>query len=256
MADMNDTATYATSHTATGYGKRYNKNYSAGYYAALFREFELPTLKALWAELATPSSLMLDFACGTGRITSEATPYFGKVVGVDISSEMLKYAASNDLVDYRLQDIMAEPLNEKFDVVTSFRFFLNAEQALRERALEAIRGHLKPGGRLVCNIHMNSSSPLGMFFRLADRVPGLPRHNTLSLEQFSQTLSGAGFAVEKVIWYGVLPRPGHYFNGLMDRIIGPMERLAGRVGLQGRFAQSFMIVASIDDGLRGSDPAR
>ena len=105
-------------------------------------------------------------------------------------------------------------------------------------------------GRLVCNVHMNSRSPLGLVYRLARRAK-LPSHNTLSLEQFSRTLERGGFAVERVIWYGALPRPGHFFAPLMDRIVGPADRFMGGLGLRGRFAHSFIVVARPSDSATG-----
>lgn len=238
--------TYRSSHTAPGYGQRYNRNYAVGYYAALHREVETPIIRDLFASLSNGRRTLLDFACGTGRITQLAPPYFDRVVGVDLSPEMLKCAVPDERITYRLQDIGEQPLGERFGVVTAFRFFLNAEEELRSKALQAIREHLAPDGRLICNIHMNAASPLGAFYRLARRVRGLPKHNTLSLEQFSATLARSGFRVEQVIWYGVVPRPGRYFAKTLDRWLGPMERFLGRAGLRGRAAQSFIVVARLD----------
>jgi SAM-dependent methyltransferase len=247
---MESEATYSTSHASPGYGKRYNRNYEAGYYAGLFREVELPILRKLWSSLGKTRRSMLDFACGTGRITSAASPYFDRVVGVDISPEMLKCAAPAKGVEYKHQDIFKDPLPEKFGIVTAFRFFLNAEQGLRVKALEAIRRQLADDGRLICNIHMNANSPMGLVYRALGRTP-IPTHNTLSLAQFRQTLKDAGFSVEQVIWYGALPRPGRFMGPLMDRIVGPADRAIGRLGLRGRFAHSFIIVARVDDGASG-----
>jgi SAM-dependent methyltransferase len=237
---------YKDSHTASGYGRRYNRNYAAGYYAAVYREIETPLLQKIFASLSETRSSLLDFACGTGRITRIAAPYFSRVVGVDISKEMLDCARPVGAEEFMLRDIIAKPLKESFEVVTAFRFFLNAEPDLRRQALDAIRKHLAPNGRLVCNIHMNSSSPMGYAYRLTRRLK-LPTHNTLSLAEFKRTLAESGFTVEQVHWYSVLPRPGHFLGGVLDRIVGPAERLFVRAGLRGRLAQSFLIVARLAD---------
>ena len=73
----------------------------------------------------------------------------------------------------RLQqiDITRQSLGDTFDVVTAFRFFLNAEQQLRREVLEAIRKHLKPDGRLVCNIQMNATSAMGVASRVGTTFP-------------------------------------------------------------------------------------
>lgn len=240
---MKSERSYRASHTEKDYGRRYNQHYEAGYYAGLFREIELPILKDLWTELGGTELSLLDFACGTGRITREAAPYFRRVVGVDISPEMLKFARG-DRVDYRLRDVIAEPLDERFDVVTAFRFFLNSEVELRLQALKAIANHLAANGRLICNIHMNATSPMGLIYRLLSHTPWRT-HNTLSLNAFTVLLSRTGFVVDRVIWYGMLPRPGHYFARLTDRIVGPFERALVRVGLRGPAAQSYIIIARL-----------
>ncbi|TIQ58250.1 MAG: class I SAM-dependent methyltransferase, partial [Mesorhizobium sp.] len=87
---------------------------------------------------------------------------FGEVVGVDVSESMLSVAQVPRNVRLRLVDITTEPLPEKFHVITAFRFFLNAEDHLRREALQSMREHLDENGMLVCNIHMNATSPIGI----------------------------------------------------------------------------------------------
>ena len=245
---MNEKTSYRQSHSAPGYSQRYNANYAIGYYAAIFREIELPILKQLFSELCDGRGSLLDFACGTGRITQIAKPYFQRVVGVDVSEEMLCSAKASDGPIFICEDITKKPLNERFSVITAFRFFLNAEDSLRTDALTAIRNHLTPDGRLICNIHMNSRSIMGIFYSMTRWIPGLAHHQTLSYKKFSRMLEANGLKVEQVIWYGVLPRPGRFFARILDRWVGPTERIFAALGLQGQFAHSFMIVAQLADG--------
>lgn len=244
---MNDFTSYRSSHSEAGYGKRYNTNYSAGYYAALYREFEKPILARLFAELGRNGKSLLDFACGTGRITQLAPQFFDRVVGVDVSADMLRHAHTADPIEYVCRDVTREPLHERFDVITAFRFFLNAEPTLRREALAAIRQHLADDGRLVCNIHMNANSVMGMVYRAARFLPFVPQHNTLSYAEFEKFLQEGGFSVEQVIWYGAVPRPGRFFGGFLDRWLGPMERTLAKLGLQGRFSHSFVVVARVHE---------
>lgn len=249
---MTEEATYRDSHAAEGYGSRYDSNYSSGYYAAIYREIEVPTLDGLFSALSEGGrDTLLDFACGTGRITRLAVPHFGRVVGVDVSEAMLRNAETNAPgAQYVRQDLTKKPLGEKFSVITAFRFFLNAEQGLRLQALAAIREHMAPNGRLVCNIHMNSRSIMGGVYGLARLVPGVTSHNTLSYRQFEEILAKSGFVVEKVIWYGMTPRPGRLFGRFLDRSVGPIERFLKSIGLTGPLAHSFIVVARLAD----SDP--
>ncbi len=244
---MIEEAGYRSSHTTLGYGVRYNNNYSAGYYAALYRECEMPLIRNIFAELCRTRGSLLDFACGTGRITRLAPPFFDTVVGVDISEDMLRNAHIDESIRYLCRDITHEPLGEKFEVITAFRFFLNAEPSLRDEALNAICSHLEKDGRLICNIHMNASSIMGVFYRMARMLPRLPQHNTLSYSQFEELLGSHGLLIEAVHWYGATPRPGHFFSRFFDRWLGPLERALRKLGLQGRFSQNFLIVARAND---------
>ncbi|KZD23922.1 hypothetical protein A4A58_25330 [Tardiphaga robiniae] len=95
-----------------------------------------------------------------------------------------------------------------FDVATAFRFFLNAEDALRREALRAIYRQLCKGGVLVCNIQLNATSPIESITRILNwAYPARPR-NTLTLDQFSRVLSAEEFEVIESTYYGSLPRRG------------------------------------------------
>ncbi len=162
---------YRRSHAATDAGIVYGRTYETGYYAALWAKIEKPLVERSLRALGGRHKKCLDFACGTGRITNVAAEYFAEVVGVDVSAPMLACASVPDNVRLRQIDITRESLGETFDVVTAFRFFLNAEPRLREEALQAIREHLNKDGRLVCNIQMNAISPIGIAARIANRLP-------------------------------------------------------------------------------------
>lgn len=236
---------YRLSHASKGYGSRYDANYEEGYYAALYREFEVPTLQSLFAEFSSGENThaYLDFACGTGRITKVAIPYFRRIVGVDVSSDMLANAREAVNAEFIELDLTRQSLPETFNVVTAFRFFLNAEDELRRQALIAIKGHLAEDGYLVCNIHMNSRSVMGCIYALTRLAPGLTSHQTLSYESFARILEDAGFSVERVIWYGVTPRPGRFFGRFLDRNLGALERFFDKIGLRDKVGHSFIVVA-------------
>jgi SAM-dependent methyltransferase len=239
-----DRIAYRESHAAPGYGSRYDENYATGYYAAIYRELEVPMLEELFAEFGGTDRKLLDFACGTGRITRIGVGCFGSVVGVDVSEAMLAQARpAVPGARFLRQDLTEQPLEERFDVVTSFRFFLNAEDELRRSALAAIRAHLHDGGRLICNIHMNRNSIMGAVYGFAKLLTGRITHKTLSFREFEAFLVEADFSVEKVIWYGVTPRPGRLFARFLDKVVGPVERLLNRAKLNGPFAHSFLVVA-------------
>ena len=229
---------YTDSHASEGYGRRYVGTYSRGYYAAQWRAVEEPLLDRVLADVGGGSCL--DVACGTGRITGVARRHFRRVVGVDVSRSMLEQAPAWPGVEYRHADVTAASLGETFDVATAFRFFLKAEPELREAAIRAVHAHLNPGGRLVANIHMQASSPVGMMYRVQGALRGRA-HQTLSVDAFSAFLHGHGFEVERVEFYGYCPRPGPALPDLMERLVPAVEKM-GRVLPDGT-AQCFMVVA-------------
>ena len=234
---------YRSSHATIGAVTDYIRTFEVGYYAALWEKIEKPLLQATLREMGGPQKKCLDFACGTGRITTVAADHFAEVVGVDVSALMLASAPGADNVRLQQVDITQQSLGETFDVVTAFRFFLNAEPLLREQALQAIREHLKPDGRLVCNIQMNATSPIGIASRIANRLPRSKQRNTVSVDEQSTLLRSAGFIVEQITPYAYLPRPGNLLPKLCEACIEPTERIAGALRVPARFAQQFLVVA-------------
>lgn len=234
---------YRVSHQAPGYGSLYNETFEGGYYAALWQEIERPLIEDILRPFGGPNRKCLDFACGTGRIAGVAAEFFQQVVGVDVSPAMIQCASVPKNVSLRIVDITNDDIPETFDVATAFRFFLNAEDALRRDALLGIRRHLRDGGHLVCNIHMNAASPAGLIYRRGKALFGERAQNTLGLEAFCAYLRDAGFVVEEVRYYGYLPRLGPLLNGMCQRLVAPAERLCRALAVPGRFAQNFVVIA-------------
>jgi len=234
---------YRSSHATPGAVTDYIKTHEVGYYAALWKRIERPLVGETLRELGGPQRRCLDFACGTGRITAVAADHFAEVVVVDVSALMLASAPHAKNVRLQHIDITQQSLGDTFDVVTAFRFFLNAEQPLRREALEAIRKHLKRDGRLVCNIQMNATSPMGVASRVTNQIPRSKKRNTMSSAEFSALLKSAGFTVERVTAYGYLPRPGRLLPRFCEACIEPAERAARILRIPQRFAQQLLFVA-------------
>jgi SAM-dependent methyltransferase len=234
---------YRSSHAAIDAGANYNKTYDAGYYAALWIKIERPLIEDILRTIGAPQKTCLDFACGTGRITRVAAAHFGTVVGVDVSNAMLACADVPANVRLYRIDLTRQPLNETFDVVTAFRFFLNAEDALRRDALRAMRRQLNEGGYLICNVQMNATSPFGLALRAANAFPRSDFLNTLSIGDLTDLLIASGFDVKRVAAYGYLPRPGSLLPRLCEAWLEPVERIAGALRLPPSMAQQFLVVA-------------
>lgn len=103
----------------------------------------------------------LDFACGTGRICEFMEKYVDNSVGMDVSEEMVSRAnkkckKTNFVIKdfYNKKDIF----DMKFDIITAFRFFLNAEQKLKNDAFKFLKEQLRGDGLLILNVHGNKYS--------------------------------------------------------------------------------------------------
>jgi ubiquinone/menaquinone biosynthesis C-methylase UbiE len=99
----------------------------------------------------------LDFACGSGRITEIVAAHARESVGVDVSSSMLEAARRKcPQTQFMCADLTSGKVDiGLFELITSFRFFGNAQDALRVAALQTIVALLPPGGSLVINNHRN-----------------------------------------------------------------------------------------------------
>lgn len=139
----------------------------------------------------------LDFACGTGRVTETVSALCAATVGVDISPSMLKVAQEKvPGASFRLADLTNEdPDLGSFDLVTSFRFFGNAQDELRNSALKAIVKRMVPGGHLIINSHRNPRA----LSSLLDRLTGGNAGNMdLHFGKLQALLGGHGLQIRKV----------------------------------------------------------
>jgi len=135
----------------------------------------------------------LDFACGTGRLTRIVAGFARETVGVDISPTMLE-AARPKLPQARfvLADLTSESVElGQFDLVSSFRFFGNAEPELRAAVLRALSPLVKTGGHLLVNNHRNPWALMNVF----DRLTGGHTDVHLKPRIFRRILADAGFEI-------------------------------------------------------------
>jgi ubiquinone/menaquinone biosynthesis C-methylase UbiE len=122
-------------------------------------------------------SRVLDLACGTGRVTRHVVDVDPtvEVHGVDVSASMLDIAreacpsATFHLLDVR--DAADALGHATFDMAVAFRFFANAERALRHEASVALYRLIRPGGLLVLNNHRGFWSVPYVAKRLGSRGP-------------------------------------------------------------------------------------
>jgi SAM-dependent methyltransferase len=123
---------------------------------------EIDFYRAMAAEAKAAGGSVLELACGTGRVAIRLAQDGVRMVGLDLSAEMIRVAArkSAGLENTRWVegDMRSFDLGETFDLVLipghSFQN-LNSPQD-QVACLECIRRHLTPAGTLVVHLdHMN-----------------------------------------------------------------------------------------------------
>jgi SAM-dependent methyltransferase len=212
------TKTYSDFFTKGSEAEKYDEVvYNPNSYSSLLWEIERAQINEILSGFqdAQGNNQHLDFACGTGRITSLFRDSKWSSTGIDISGAMLERAkVSNDQAKFIVMDIIncdaasiAQHV-ERYDLITSFRFILNAEPALRLKAFQVLHKFLKPTGKLVFNNHGNLAGA---------KLLGLPRDLKrrkqdgrsdagyfLSHRKVIELMNNTGFTVEKRIGSGLL----------------------------------------------------
>ena len=196
-------------------------------------------------EAERAGSPVVELAVGTGRIAVPIASAGVCVIGIDSSPGMLdvcrrraEQAGVADLLDLRLGELEAPPVEERVALVTCpFRSFLHLlDDDARLRSLSAVRGLLVPGGRFVFDVFAPGADDIaethgrwlerepGIFERadwnertrtLILRVRGDGMESELSLAWISvgewrELLGAEGFVVEGLYgWFDATPWAGH-----------------------------------------------
>ncbi|MFT3741538.1 MAG: methyltransferase domain-containing protein [Gammaproteobacteria bacterium] len=93
---------------------------------------------------------ILDVGCGSGKISAEMAKRAKKVVGIDISPEMVEFASQNypfKNLSFIVGDVTTFNINKKFDLIVSFWTLSWVKD--QEKALRNIITHLKEGGSVL-----------------------------------------------------------------------------------------------------------
>lgn len=213
------------------------KEYGPGSYSSSIWDLQRPVLEKILADFRRTQSgpvRLLDFACGTGRVISCLEPLVDEAEGIDVSENMVAVARGKcRLARLQVGDILAQPelLQKPFDVITGFRFLLNAEPELRRRMLRRLREVLRrPDGLLVVNVHGNSRSlrhPAIIWRRWRERTEknGVML-NEMSPAETKALLRGCGFQIVRQFGFGMLP-PTLYRTPLRGAVAAFDKSFAG-----------------------------
>ena len=186
---------------------------------------------------------LLDFACGTGRITEFMENRVKTSTGIDVSGSMLAIAREKlKLTEIIEADITAENVLKarKFNLITAFRFFLNAEPELRLEAMETLAELLDEDGYLVFNNHQNSGSPW-IRLRYAHYRKKNPEgiYNVMSIGQMKKLADGAGLEIVEIY-------PAGFFNPpkipVSFHLIRAIDWAAGKFKFMNQLSENLIAV--------------
>ena len=238
-------ADYRTRHLSPPVASRYDALFGPGTYEDWVWEFERHDLETLVDQYVFSHKLsvrFLDVACGAGRVLSLLESKMLTATGVDVSEAMLALARKRVSRATLLATDITKPDGLPaggFDLITAFRFFLNAGPNLRADALRAIRWLLADDGVFILNIHGNLWSL--HFIPYMVRGVIMRRDLTaLSLHSMSRLLAQHGFQVEAVAGQAWCTRRVYAFIG--RRVCDWIERRIRQTLLSRLFSVNLMIV--------------
>jgi SAM-dependent methyltransferase len=243
---------YRQSHLGAGTARSYDEDlWDLRAAKGLDWLIEQRLLADILSALPVSTASAADFACGTGRVLEFLGRYFASPVGIDISPDMLALARARcPRASLVLGDVTAVPdlAPGPFDLITAFRFFLNAEPSLQSQVLAWVSDSLRPGGVVIANLHLNPASLRGMYLRL--RMSRATRPPMMSIAHARRMFEAHGFTVQQILGYSFLPyrRDGRALLAPAGRRVVE-TRLAGTRALL-PVAGSFLVVATPDSSAR------
>jgi len=230
---------YSTQYQSSKTAELYEKQiYASGSHDDVIWRIEQQLLtKLIKRNCPSPSDAnVMDFACGTGRVTAYLDKHRGELVGsligVDISNQMLELARQkvSDQTELRRADIVNNPQDVPgdIDIITAFRFLLLAEPDLREAVVSQLLQKLRDSNSfIIFSLHGNPNSYRALA-RLRNKLitrsrPKLPNFGLRDLQQLADRVgmkivdaTGAGYLPHSLAKF--LPRP--MFRGIEQCLAG------------------------------------
>ncbi len=193
-------------------------------------EIEFDVLRAYGLE---PSSTLLDFGCGNGRLGIHVVPFLdrGEYIGVDVAPTFLAHAerrlapmtadGSRTIRLIHQTDENFELADDSIDIACAFSVFTHMEHEDMYRYLVALKRVVRPGGRAVVScLPMNLDAARHIFLTEAAFDPVTRwqrvRNVTTSVALVDEIVALAGWSV--VTWL-----PGT--QGQAPRLSGEMRSL-------------------------------
>jgi SAM-dependent methyltransferase len=233
-----------------------HREYGVNSYSAAVWALQAPLVKKLLREIQQkdPTGRHLDFACGTGRITRLTEDIFPEVDALDISPAMIELArVTCSRARFYVGNVLENPdlCRGPYASASTFRLILNLDPQLRVPILTELNRRLKPGGRLLINLHGNRQSlrQPAILWKRWRLGKGTAKEgvmlNDMSLREVEQCLAASNFVVEEIYGTGILP-PTIYRLGLRSLWSGIDSWLSG-IGLLKPFLVDLIFVCRKKD---------
>ena len=250
--DMAKKYSYRDSHKYLSKGAEYEAHYEKQHWEKFLwmREQEI-ILWILEKYFAGRDIHLLDFACGTGRITGFLETHVKTSTGVDVSGSMLAIAREKlERTEIIEADITADKVLEgrKFNLITAFRFFVNAEPSLRSAAMQALSRLLSEDGYFVFNNHQSYGSPwIKLLYMRHQQKNSQGIFNVMTVDEMNRLVEDVGMEIVELYPAGFFHPPK---IAAPQVVTSAVERLCCRLKPLTRLSESPIAVCSWRNGLR------
>lgn len=245
---MNKEFDYTESHKDIKQALNYEQNlYGDASYDSLMWGIEKIHIEREIKALSTKPVKYLDFACGTGRILSFVEKFADESVGVDVSESMLDIARGKIKkarvinCDLTMQDVLK---GETYNLITAFRFFLNAQEELRQKVMVLLSGKLSDNGIFIFNNHGNLMSYHLLTVLLGKLGIKKVTLNHMSYFKVRKLIRNAGLKTIKVHGVGLVPSSVYRLLRPWERHVVKLDAALSRNQILKYFTRHMMFICS------------
>lgn len=246
------TATYREQFSRREAAEKYDRVYMGPNYSNVLWEIEKELLSEIISGVRKSHEHIdyLDFAAGTGRVISYVEGMVDSATGIEISPAMAEIAQEKlSKGTMIVKDITSndDPTENKYDLITMFRFILNAETPLRSSVMKGLVKRLRNNdSRIVFDNHGSLFSHKALmwpYHKIRRMGKGYQTSGNYLTDREVQTLARAvGLKIERSVDYGVLSPKAMLFLSY-ERILEIEKRLACGSSLLSRFGCNRLYVA-------------
>jgi ubiquinone/menaquinone biosynthesis C-methylase UbiE len=151
--------------------------------------------------------VVLDFGCGSGRFSYWIAPKVRKVVGLEVTPEMIDLAEKNrsvENVEFMVYDGIHFPvITYLFDIIVSVWVLQYMDMERLKSTVSELARYLKPGGR-VCLIEQASDNPKAERPRVEEYLQAFKQSNLECLQHYP--IRNGRWWMLYLIRYGMIPK--------------------------------------------------